>query len=301
MDSNRQRVVLILTIAYFFVELAGGLRFHSLALVTDASFMAINIAGQFMALYVARLAIKGPTKSNTFGYERAKVISGLFNGILVGFLLFYVFIDAYNKIMHPHPLDADKVLFLSVIGLAVNGYAFISFYRHSADINLKGALLLISHDALGSIGVIISSLIIRHTHLYFIDPLTAILIGVMVAYPTYALVRDSVHILMEGTPARLDPEEVSRYIHTNFPAIHQVKDLHIWGLSPEKIILLVRIRTKGTSYDSAGIRMMKQGLLQAYGFSDIYLELYEESHKNISTDESAQNFVYLVQENGDGL
>ena len=127
MDSNRQRFVLILTIAYFFVELVGGLLFHSLALVTDASFMAINIAGQFIALYVAKIAIKGPTKSNTFGYERAKVISGLFNGILVGFLLFYVFIDAYNKIIHPQPLDADKILFISVIGLLVNAYAFISF------------------------------------------------------------------------------------------------------------------------------------------------------------------------------
>ncbi len=201
--------------------------------------------------------------------------------------------------MHPQPLDADKILFISVIGLAVNAYAFISFYRHSADINLKGALLLISNDALGSIGVIISALIIRHTNLYFIDPLTAIIIGLMVAYPTYALVRDSVHILMEGTPARLDPEEVARYIHTNFPDIHQVKDLHIWGLSPEKIILLVRIRTNGTSYDRAGIRMMKQGLRQTYGFSDIYLELYEQSQKDISTDDSAQNVVCLVQENGD--
>jgi cobalt-zinc-cadmium efflux system protein len=211
-----------------------------------------------------------------------------------------VFIDAYNKISHPQPLDTDKILFISVIGLLVNAYAFISFFRHSADINLKGALLLISNDALGSVGVIISSLIIRHTNLYFIDPITAILIGLMVAYPTYALVRDSVHILMEGTPARLDPEEVAKYIHTNFPDIHQVKDLHIWGLSPGKIILLVRIRTNRTSYDRAGIRMMKQGLREAYGFSDVYLELYEEDQKDISADDSAHNFVYLVQEKGDG-
>lgn len=297
MDSKRQQAVLVLTIAYFFVELVGGLRFHSLALVTDASFMAINIAGQFMALYVARLAVKGPTRYNTFGYERAKVISGLFNGILVGFLLFYVFIDAYNKIIHPQPLDTDKILLISVIGLAVNAYAFVSFYRYSADINLKGALLLISNDALGSVGVIISALIIRRTNLFFIDPLTAVIIGLMVAYPTYALVRDSVHILMEGTPARLDPEEVGNFIRTNFPDIHLVKDLHIWGLSPEKIILLVRIRTNGTSYDRTGIRMMKQGLRKTYGFSDIYLELYEQTHSESLAEESGQDFVSVVQEN----
>ncbi len=152
MNTNSQRTVLTLTTAYFFIELAGGVYFNSLALVTDASFMAINITGQFIALYVTRLAKKLPTKNKTFGYERAKVLSGLFNGMLVGFLLFYVFIDAYQKIRHPQPLEADKILLIAVIGLAVNTYGFITFYKHAADMNLKGALLLIANDALGFVG-----------------------------------------------------------------------------------------------------------------------------------------------------
>jgi len=100
---------LILTVIYFFIELIGGLYYKSLALVTDASFMAINITGQLIALYAGRLAQRLPDKNKTFGYERAKVLSGLFNGMLVGFVLFYVLIDSYNRIMNPQPLDADKV------------------------------------------------------------------------------------------------------------------------------------------------------------------------------------------------
>jgi cobalt-zinc-cadmium efflux system protein len=291
MDSNQQKTVLLLTIAYFFVELFGGLYYRSLALVTDASFMAINITGQFVAFYVARLSKRLPTKTNTFGYERAKVISGLFNGILVGFLLFYVFADAYNKIMHPQSLETDKVLIIAVIGLAVNAYGFIMFYRHSADINLKGALLLIANDALGSVGVITSSIIIRFTGLYFLDPLTAVIIGLLVAYPTYFLVKESVHILMEGNPAKIDPAEIEKFIRTNFPDISSVKDLHIWGLSPEKIILLVRIRTNGTTYDRAGVEKMKQGLGREYGFSDIYLELYEQKQQTEPAECLTQDFV----------
>ena len=276
MESNRQITVLILTIAYFFIELFGGLYYRSLALVTDASFMAINITGQFVALYVARISKKLPTKNNTFGYERSKVLSGLFNGILVGFLLFYVFVDAYKKIMHPEPIEADRVLLIAIIGLVVNAYGFIQFYRHSADMNLKGARLLIANDALGSIGVIVSAIIIRQTSFYFLDPVAALIIGLLIAYPTYFLVRDSVHILMEGNPAKTGPEEVERFIYAHFPYIARVKDIHIWGLSPERIILAIRVRTSGTTYDGTAVRDMKHRLLAEYGFSDIYLELYEE-------------------------
>jgi cobalt-zinc-cadmium efflux system protein len=285
MKSNRQITVLILTIAYFFIELFGGLYYRSLALVTDASFMAINITGQLVALYVARISQRRPTKNNTFGYERAKVLSGLFNGVLVGFLLFYVFVDAYRKILHPEPLDADRVLLIAIIGLIVNAYGFIQFYRHSSDINLKGALLLITNDALGSVGVIVSALIIRRTGLYFLDPLAALVIGLLIAYPTYFLVRDSVHILMEGNPAKTGPEEVERFIYSHFPDIAMVKDIHIWGLSPEKVILTARIRTNGTTYDRTAVREMKHRLLKEYGFADIYLELYE---KNELPEQSTQ-------------
>jgi cobalt-zinc-cadmium efflux system protein len=278
MDSARQITVLFLTIAYFFVELIGGMHYRSLALVTDASFMAINITGQLIAWYVARLAMRRPTKTNPFGYERAKVISGLFNGILVGFVLFYVFADAYRKIMHPQTLDADKILLIAAIGLAVNAYGFISFYRHAADINLRSALLLISNDALGSVGVILSSFIIRQTGMYVIDPLTAVIIGLFVVYPTYTLLRDSVHILMEGTPSKIDPDDVEKYIRNNFADINRIKDMHIWGLSPQQIILAVRIRTNGALYDRGHIRLMKQRLLETYGFFDIYLEIYEDDY-----------------------
>jgi Co/Zn/Cd efflux system component len=84
---------------------------------------------------------------------------------------------------------------------------------------------------------------------------------------------------MEGTPAKIDPDKVEKFIRTNFPDISSVKDLHIWGLSPEKIILAVRIRTNGNTYDRAAMKMMKEHLLREYGFSDIYVELYEEKHR----------------------
>jgi len=275
MKNKSQWIVLSLTIAYFFIELIGGLYYHSLALVTDASFMAINVTGQLIALYIGKLALKLPDKTRTFGYERAKVLSGLFNGMLVGFLIFYVFIEAYQKILHSEPLEADKILLIAVIGLFVNAFGLMKLYKHSADINIKGALLLILNDTLGSVGVITSSILIKYTHLYFIDPLTGVIIGLLAGYPTYFLIKDSVQILMEGNPAKIATDDVEAFLRMNFPDIHSVKDTHIWGLSPEKIILALRIRTNGTVYHRDTVKMMKSQLQNRFGFADMYIESYE--------------------------
>lgn len=270
-----QTLVLVVTIGYFFVELIGGLYYHSIALVTDASFMAVNISGQIIALWVTKLARRQPDKVNTFGYERAKVLSGLFNGILVGFILFYVFTEAFQKILHPQPIEADKVLVIAVLGLVANAFGLVQLYRFSKDVNIKGALLLILNDTLGSVGVIGAAVIIRYTHLYIVDPLAGILIGCLAAYPTFFLIRDSVKILMEGSPASIDADEVSGFLLQTFPEVRSVKDMHIWGLSPEKIILVARVRTTGSINLRDRMRMMKQLLREKYGFADVFLEGYE--------------------------
>lgn len=253
----------------------GGLYYHSLALVTDASFMAINVSGQIIALYIDRLSRRLPDKSRTFGYERAKVLSGLFNGMLVGFLVFYVFIEAYHKIMNPEPLDADKVLLIAVVGLFVNAFGLYKLYKHAADINIKGSLLLILNDTLGSVGVIISSVIIRFTGFYFLDPLAGVVVGLMAAYPTYFLIKDSVQILMEGNPAKIDNDDVMRFLHEHFDNIIHIKDIHIWGLSPEKVILAARVRTSRPLDNRRAIKDMKKLLKEHFGFFDVYIEGYE--------------------------
>ncbi len=274
--AKGQTLVLIVTIAYFFVELIGGLYYHSIALVTDASFMAVNISGQIIALWVSRIVRRQPNKVNTFGYERAKVLSGLFNGILVGFILFYVFAEAFQKFLHPQPIEADKVLVIAVLGLVANAFGLIQLYRYSKDVNIRGALLLILNDTLGSVGVIGAAVIIRYTHLYFVDPLAGIVIGCLAAYPTYFLVRDSVQILMEGNPGTIDADAVTAFLYRKFPDIRHVKDLHIWGLTPDKIILMARIRTDGAlNNHRETIKTMKRELRRAFGLYDVFIEGYE--------------------------
>ena len=270
-----QKLVLVLTVGYFFMELFGGLYYHSIALTTDAAFMAINVAGQAIALYVERLCRRQPNNSKTFGYERAKVLSGLFNGILVGFIIFYVFFEAYDKIQHPEPLEANPILIIAVIGLIVNAFGLIELYKHSGDINVKGAFLLILNDTLGSVGVISSAIIIKYTGLFFADPVAGIIVGLLAAYPTYFLLKDSVEILMEGNCACVQIDEVKDFIFSNFKDISHVKDIRIWALSPDVIILVLRVRTHYAIGYRQTLRSMKRVLTEKFGFADIYIEGYE--------------------------
>lgn len=274
---NVTNLVFLLTLIYFFIELIGGLYYNSLALVTDAAFMAINLVGQVIAIYAKRLSQKPPDSNQTFGYERAKVLAGLFNGILVGFMLFYVLINAYSRITNPEPLDAEKVLIIAIVGLFVNGYGVYKLYEHSKDISVRGAFLFILNDALSSVGVIISSLIIKLTGLYVIDAVTSIIIGFFVAYPTYYLVKDSIHILMEGIPSGIEVENVERFIYENFNHASKVKDVHVWALVPEKTIMAVRVRTDNKFfYDRERIKGLKKLLEQKFRLHDVFVEMYEE-------------------------
>ncbi len=277
--KNDLGMVFIATMLYFVVELAGGLYYNSLALVTDASFMAINIAGQLMAVYTLRLSERPPDKKKTFGYERAKVLSGLFNGIGVGFVLFYVLIDAFRRIMHPEPLDAAKVFVIAVIGLMVNAFGVFKLYRQSGDINIRGSFLLILNDLFGSVGVITSSLIIKFTGYYVVDALTGIAMGLLILYPTICLVKGSIDILMEGIPTGIDIESVADCIRENLGDEVRIKNLHVWALIPQKVLMAVKIRTNGEVYGREAVIELKKALGQRFGFSDIYVEIYEDHPK----------------------
>ncbi len=271
----QQKLVLALTTGYFFMELIGGLYYHSIALTTDASFMTINITGQLIALYVERLAKRLPDRSKTFGYERAKVLSGLFNGILVGFIIFYVFLEAYDRLTNPEPLQADKILLIAIVGLFVNAFGLIILYKYSQNINVKGTFLLIWNDTLGSVGVILSALTIKFYKFYLADPIAGILVGLLAAYPTYFFVKDNIQILMEGNFGNIDIDAVQNYIYESFDEIAHVKDIRIWALSPQMIVLALRVRTKGVIEFRDVLKSMKQQLRQEFGFADIYIEGYE--------------------------
>jgi Co/Zn/Cd efflux system component len=106
--------------------------------------------------------------------------------------------------------------------------------------------------------------------------ITSILIGLLIVYPTSQMLRGSIYILMEGIPTGVDPEEVERFMLANFPRIVHVKAMHVWAIVPEKILLAVKVRTKGDVYRRNEIRELKEKVQARFGFYDVYVEVYED-------------------------
>ena len=278
--AEDQWLVLVVTFCYFFVELYGGLVYGSLALVTDAAFMAVNVTGQMIAFAVVHIARRRPDKHNTFGYERAKVLASLLNGMLVGFILFHVLSDAVRSIRTARVIETGPVLSIAVLGLLVNLFGLLRLRRHATDINVRGVMVYGLTDALGSVGVIVSSLLIRMTGWNFVDPLTGVLIGLLAAYPAYDLVRDGIRILMEANPGSFDPDDVTRFLTEQFRDVCSVKDVHIWALSTEKILLVARVRTHDAEDHRTMIRSMKELLKVRFGLHDVFIEGYDTGPGN---------------------
>jgi cobalt-zinc-cadmium efflux system protein len=283
-ENAKLNDILILTVGYFFIEIIGGLHYNSLSLVTDAAFMAINIAGQLLAIYVQYISKKKPDEDNPFGYERAKVLSGLINGMLVGFVLFYVLVETYHRLMNPVPIGTNMVLLIAVVGFAVNGYGVLRLRNQTSDLNIKGAYIHLLTDLLGSVGVVISMILVGMTGIMQIDAVAGLLIGLLSAYPTYFLIRDSIHILMEGAPIEIKKPDVEEYIGHHFFGIRDIKGLRMWCITPDKPLMAVRVRTDGHVYNRESIKSLKRGLKTKFGFVDVYIEVYESKEAFNSTE-----------------
>lgn len=271
--------VFFITFIDFLLEVYFGYVFNSLALLSDAVYMFMDLSGQGLAIFAMHFAKKPPNSKRTFGYYRIEILSALFNGITAGFFLIMIFVDAFKRLLHPEYVNAGGVFWISILGLIVNIVGIIILYLGSKhSLNIAGAFLRVLMDGLSSVGVIVSSVLIEYTHNYIFDPMASIIVGLSVVYPIYKVLSKSIDILMESAPDHINLEELEAFIKQHFPEI-VIKSIHVWSLVPGKNIMYARLREqdienttlKGLRED---IRNMKKELKEKFNFERVIIELY---------------------------
>ncbi len=271
--------VFIITFLDFLLEVYYGYAFNSLALLSDAVYMFMDISGQGLAIFAMYLAKKPPNPKRTFGYYRVEILSALFNGITAGFFLIMIFLHAFKRLIHPEYVNAGGVFWISILGLIVNIVGIVILYLGSKhSLNIAGAFLRVLMDGLSSVGVIASSILIELTHNYIFDPLMSILVGLSVIYPIYNVLSKSIDILMESAPDHIDLSELEEFIKQHFPEII-VKSIHVWSLTPGKNIMYARLREQNLDDTTLKalrerIRQMKEELKGKFDFERVIIELY---------------------------
>lgn len=224
-------LTLALTTTYVIAEVVGGLITGSLALIADAAHMLSDSISLAIALFAVWLAGKPATMQRTFGYKRAEILAALFNGFSLVVVSLWIFYEAARRAGDPPEVLGGPMLVVAIGGLLVNLIAAWVLHRGGDDsLNVSAALRHVLADLAGSVGVIVAAVVILLTGWEAVDPLISVLIGVLVLVSSWGVLRDSVQILLEGSPRGIDVEEVGEAM-ISAPGVVEVHDLHVWTIT----------------------------------------------------------------------
>lgn len=218
------------TAIIFIAELAGGYYFNSLALMTDAAHVFMDVFALALSWFAIRISELAPTQKRTFGLHRVEVFVSFLNSLSLFVITLFIFYKAYERTLSPEPVDAGGTLVIAIIGLAVNVIVALWLMRYAVrDLNVKSAYVHVVGDAAASVGVIIAAIIIRFTGWYAVDPVISIFICLIIIYSAYKIIRDSSNILLEGVPAGVDLTSVVADIKS-VEGVESVHSVHIWSI-----------------------------------------------------------------------
>jgi len=193
--------------------------------------MLSDVLSLGLALFAAWVACRPPTASKTFGYRRAEVLVALFNGVSLAAIALWIFVEAAERLQKPPPLLGGMMLAVAAAGLVVNIIGAVILWRGgSENLNVAAALRHVLADLLGSVGAMAAAVVILLTGWYLADPLISIAIGLLVLYSSWGILRDSVNILLEATPAGTDAAALLTRLAAQ-PGVERVHDLHVWTIS----------------------------------------------------------------------
>lgn len=228
-SNTRQLVIaLSLTATFLAVEVAGGLIFNSLALLSDAAHMLTDAAALAIALAAIKIGQKQADDRRTFGYRRFEILAAAFNALLLFAVAGYVLYEGIKRLIDPEPVESIGMLLIAAAGLAVNLIAMrVLAGGKDKSLNVKGAYLEVWSDMLGSLGVLLAAGIIWLTKWAWVDPVVAIAIGLWVLPRTWILLRDTTHILLEGAPQGVVIADLRTTILA-VPGVAALHDLHAW-------------------------------------------------------------------------
>ncbi|MER5382629.1 cation diffusion facilitator family transporter [Streptomyces sp. NPDC002688] len=238
---GRLRVALAITLTVMVVEIFGGLLADSLALVADAAHMATDALGLSMALLAIHFAARPPSENRTFGLARAEILAALANCLLLLVVGGYVLVEAIQRFVTPADTEGGLTIVFGVIGLVANTVSLTLLMRGQKDsLNVRGAFLEVAADALGSVAVIVSAVVIMTTGWQAADPIASIAIALMIVPRTWKLLHETLDVLLEAAPKGVDMADVRAHILA-LDGVEDVHDLHAWTITSGMPVLSAHV------------------------------------------------------------
>ena len=271
-SERRLWLALALTAGFLAVEVVASLVTGSLALLSDAGHMATDVASLSIALLAIKLGRRPADERRSFGYRRLEILAAALNAAALFVIAAYVLVEAVLRLRRPETIDATGMLVVAAIGLAVNAIAILLLREGRAEsLNLRGAYLEVWADLLGSAAVLAGGFLIYRTAAAWVDPVVAILIALWVLPRGWALLREALHVLLEGTPEGIDPAAVERTI-LSAEGVSAVHDLHIWCITTGMPMLSAHLHVDSMGRWDAVLAGVQQALAREHHIAHVTLQ-----------------------------
>lgn len=276
-SAGNERAVLIgllLTGSFMVAEVVGGYLSGSLALIADAGHMLTDTVALFLAWLGFRLGRRPADARRSFGYSRLEVLAGLINAITLFALVGWIAYEAVQRFFSPHEVLAGPMLVVAVLGLLVNLLVFRILSGADADhVNIKGALLHVLGDLLGSVGAIVAALVIWLTGWMPIDPILSVLVSLLILRSAWVLLMRTFNILMEGAPDGFDAEKLQHDLVADIAGLLRVSHLHVWSLSSGQTMATLEIHLAPGADAASVTDAVRHALLDEHGITHATIEI----------------------------
>jgi cobalt-zinc-cadmium efflux system protein len=274
--------VMLLTAGYMVVEAIGGWLAGSLALLADAAHMLTDVGALGLAWVAFRMTRRPADPRRSYGYDRFQVLAAFVNGIALFVIALWIVVEAVRRFMSPEPVLGLEMFWIALAGLLVNILAFWLLNSGGREnINIRGALLHVLGDLLGSVAAIVAALVILWTGWFPIDPLLSVLVSLLLLRSAWRLIGESGHILLEGTPSGLDPAEVRTALREDVPDVVDVHHVHVWSLTSERPLLTLHAVLREAGDDRRTLRQIHASLKTRFKVEHATVQL----ERGLCTDE----------------
>lgn len=265
-------VGILLNLLFVAVEAAVGFCSDSMGLLSDAGHNLSDVASLLLAMLAFRLARTPATARYTYGYKKSTVLVSLLNSVILLVAVGVIAAESIGRLFRPEEVAGAAVAWTAGAGVVVNGFtAWLFMKDKERDLNVKGAYLHMAADALVSVGVLLSGVVIRFTGWHVVDPIVGLAVAGVIVASVWSLLRDSLRLSLDGVPAAIDPEAVARTMQTT-EGVREVHHIHIWAISTTENALTAHVVVERLA-DMAQVKRRLKDRLRKLGIAHATLEI----------------------------
>lgn len=270
---------IVLNSIFVIAEFTAGYLYDSVGLISDAGHNLSDVGTLLLSLFAFRIAQRKRSIRYTYGLKKSTILVSLFNAVLLLLTVAFIIYESVERYTNPQPIKGEAIAWVAGIGILVNTATALLFMRQkNRDLNVKGAYLHMAADALVSLAIVISGIVIAATGWYLIDPIMGLLVASVILYSTWGLLQESLRLSLDGVPAEINLENIDKLIR-EVPQVVEVHHIHLWAISTTENAFTAHIVITDFNKGVQELKEQIRNLLEKNGISHCTLE-FELKNEN---------------------